>query len=62
MRFSGLGGDDDLCSILGGLQGNGLANASASTGDVKNLPREFAETREREIIGEGSRVQVCNRQ
>ena len=44
VRVSGLGGDDDLGSILGGLQGDGLADASAGAGNQHGLAGKFSET------------------
>ena len=44
MRVGGLGGDDDPGSILGGLQGDGLADASAGAGNQHGLAGKFSET------------------
>ena len=44
VRVGGLGGDDDLGSILGGLQGDGLTDAAAGAGDQHGLAGKFSGT------------------
>jgi len=41
VRFSRLCSDNNSCSILGGLQRDGLADATAGAGDQDGLSREF---------------------
>jgi hypothetical protein len=41
MRFSSLSGHDNVCAVLGRLEGNGLADASAGAGDEQRLAGEF---------------------
>jgi hypothetical protein len=49
MRLSRLGGDNNSCSILGGLQSDGLADTTAGAGDQDSLSCEFTIKRKKNI-------------
>jgi hypothetical protein len=53
MRLRRLGRDDDLGSVLGGLERDGLADAAARAGDEDGLAGEFSA--ERRVL-----IKICH--